>query len=317
MGNDGRVTGTYGPFGGHHALAELAAGQHVVFSAEQVGALGISGSALRKRAAAGALHRVHRAVYSLVPPGLLTRKGHYMAAVLACGPGAVLSHRDAAHLHEIRATHRSKIDVTIPRRATLSHEGIDIHRSTTLTDADVTTIDGVPCTALARTILDLAGVVGEREVERAMEQAEMLGALDARALDDQLERNLNAHAAGCLRRALAAYQPGQAPTESEFEERMLALCRGIGVPVPRRQFYVDPGDGEPLVRLDFAWPEHRYAVETDGRRYHGTAGRFEADRRKDQRLMLAGWRVSRITWRQLRDEPERIARLVLQELTLR
>jgi predicted transcriptional regulator of viral defense system len=112
-----------------------------------------------------------------------------MAAVLACGPGAVLSHRDAAHLHEIRATNRSKIDVMVPGRGRHRHGGINVHRSTTLTTADVTTIDGIPCTTLARTILDLAGVVAQRDLERALEQAEMLQKLDARALEDQLERN--------------------------------------------------------------------------------------------------------------------------------
>jgi hypothetical protein len=147
-----------------------------------------------------------------------------------------------------------------------------------------------------------------------MEQAEMLQLLDARALDDQLERNCNAHAAGRLRRILAAYQPGQAPTESEFEEAFLALCRRIAVPLPQRQFCVDPGDGEPIVRLDFAWPEHRYGVETNGRKFHSGAARFERDHRKQQRLMVVGWRISWVTWHQLHDEPRRIDALITEML---
>jgi very-short-patch-repair endonuclease len=95
---------------------------------------------------------------------------------------------------------------------------------------------------------------------------------------------------------------------------MLELCRGIAVPLPRRQFYVDPGDGEPMVRLDFAWPEHRYGVETNGRKVHSIAARFERDHRKQQRLLLAGWRISWVTWRQLRDEPQRIAALITEML---
>jgi predicted transcriptional regulator of viral defense system len=310
MGNEGHLNEAYVRLGDHHALAALAAAQHVVFSLAQCSALGLGARAVQMRARDGRLHRVHKGVYSLVPPGLLTRKGRYMAAVLACGPGAVLSHRDAAHLHEIRACHRARIDVTVPGRTARRHDGINVHRSATLTAADVMRIDGIPCTTLARTILDLSGTVSQREVERAMEQAEMLQQLDARALEDQIERNINAHAAGRLRRVLAAYQPDQAPTESTFEEDFLGLCRTIGVPLPQRQFHVDPGDGEPMVRLDFAWPEHRYGIETNGRRYHGTARRFETDHRKQQRLMLAGWRVSWVTWRQLRDEPERIAAMV-------
>jgi very-short-patch-repair endonuclease len=237
-----------------------------------------------------------------------------MAAVLACGPDAVLSHRSAAHLHELRRTERRGIDVTVPRRSTQKHENVDPHTSTTLTPADTTVVDGVPCTTIARTLLDLGEVVSPRDVERALEQGQHMEIVDGRALDDQLRRNAKRKAAHRLRQALASLHPDAAPSESQFEEDLLALCRRIDVPEPRRQFWITPDDGEPAVRADFAWPQHKLIVETDGLGAHRPRHRFEADRRKDQRLALLGWRVIRITWRQLKEEPRRIERLLLDLL---
>lgn len=311
MPEPSRESGNYFRFnGGHREVAALAARQHTVFSLAQLRDLGLGTSTIHKRTRAGALHRVHHTVYSIAPPELLSLRGHFMAAVLACGSGAVLSHRSAAHLHGLRRTGRANIDVTTPGTVTRKHEGIDIHTSTTLTPADVTTVDGIPCTTVARTALDLGDVVSTREVERALEQGERMEIIDHRALDDQLARNPTRGAASRLRRALAALRPGAGPTESEFEEDFLALCRRLDLPDPERQLDIDPGDGEPPVRADFAWPQHRLIVETDGGKDHRTRRGFESDRRKDQRLTLMGWRVVRITWRQLHEEPWRIERLL-------
>jgi very-short-patch-repair endonuclease len=112
---------------------------------------------------------------------------------------------------------------------------------------------------------------------------------------------------------LADYRT-DAPTESELEELLLSLCREAGLPPPERQFYIDPGDGEPMIRADFAWPAQRLIVETDSDRYHRTRKGFESDRRRDQRLVLAGWRVIRITWRQLEEDPRRIQTLIATAL---
>src|SRR5205085_12535471 len=136
--------------------------QHGVLSLAQLVDLGLASSTVRERAAENRLHRSHRGVYSLVPRSLLSRQGHWMAAVLACGPGAVLSHRTAAALHELRPTQRANIDVTVPSRSRRRHPGIDIHRSTTLTAADITIVNGIPCTTVARTMFDLAEVVNRR-----------------------------------------------------------------------------------------------------------------------------------------------------------
>ncbi len=316
MADVGHQTGTYGRLGAQRALAALASRQHGVFSLAQLQRLGLSASAVGKRVASGRLHRVHRGVYSLVPPELLSRRGRYMAAVLACGPGAVLSHRSAAALHELLVTDRTGIDVTVPGRTTRRYPGIDVHRSCTLTAADTTTVDGIPCTTIARTLLDLAGVVRRRPLERAVEQAEILEALDSRELDAQLERHRSTHVARRLRSVLRDLHPNAVPTESELEEAFLALCRRAGFPMPERQVYIARGDGEPAIRVDFAWRAHRIVVETDGGRYHRTRRAFETDRRRDQRLTLAGWRVVRITWAQIKSEPERIAAMLAALLHL-
>jgi hypothetical protein len=293
----------------------LAGTQDGVFSLAQLRALGLGASVVHKRCASGRLHRVHRGVYSLAPTSLLSRRGRYRAAVLACGDGAVLSHRSAADLQELRHTHRSAVEVTVTQTYARTIAGVQVHRSCTLTSADITTVDGIPCTTPARTLLDLAAVVDRRSLERALEQAEIMEVLDLSALGAQVQRNHTTLAGRRLRAVLADYAGGTAPTESEFEERFLALCRAAALPLPERQVYIDPGDGEPMVRADFAWRAERLVVETDGGRYHRTRRAFESDRRRDQRLTLAGWRVLRVTWRQLREEPQRIAGLIARALT--
>lgn len=288
--------------------------QEGVASLGQVSEIGLTRATIYKRAQCGRLHRVYKTVYSLTPPELLSLKGRFMAAVLACGAGAVLSHRSAAHLHELRRTERRGIDVTVPGRRRPNHNGIDVHSSTTLTPADITVVDGIPCTTIARTVLDLGDVVSIRQVERVLEQGDRMEIVDLGALHDQIERNPTRKAARRLRQALASLRPGAGLTESQFEEDFLALCRRLDLPEPECQLYIDPGDGEPGVRADFAWPQHRLIVETDGGKDHRTRHRFEADRRRDQRLTRLGWRVVRITWRQLHEEPGRIERLLLDLL---
>jgi Transcriptional regulator, AbiEi antitoxin/Protein of unknown function (DUF559) len=310
----GRETGTYGRLDGQRAvndaLAAIASKQHGVVALPQLLELGLSATAVHKRAASGRLHRIHRGVYALVPRELLSRSGSFMAAVLACGPGAVLSHRSAAALHELRATDRTTIDVTVPGRTGRKHSGIDLHRSRTLTPEDTTEVERIPCTTVARTQLDLAEVVNRRALERAYDQAEILERFDLRALNDQLARNQGRHAIPHVRALLDAHYSGTTATWSELEERFLALTRSAGVPAPEVNAWVVPDDGEPAMRVDFLWRPARLCVETDGRRFHNTRRAFETDRRRDQRLTLAGWRVVRVTWRQITTDSAATARLI-------
>jgi hypothetical protein len=234
-----------------------------------------------------------------------------MAAVLACGPGAVLSHRSAAALLGLRATDRSMIDVTVPRRATRSHTGLDVHRSTTLTPSDTTRVDNIPCTNVARTQLDLAGVIDRRGVERSFDQAEILEVFDLQALEDQLERNAHRPAAARMRAVMVEHHAGQTVTRRELEERFLELCRSAGIPQPEVNVWLTLPDGEPPIQIDFLWRRQRLALETDGFRFHRTQRSFERDRRRDQRLTVAAWRPVRTTWRQVIDRSGQLAALIL------
>jgi hypothetical protein len=293
------------------AIAQLAGAQHGVLTLAQLGELGLQPRTVQVRAASGRLHRIHRGVYALVPRELLSRSGSFMAAVLACGPKAVLSHRSAAALHELRATERATIDVTVPGRASRKHSGIDLHRSKTLTPDDTTEVDRIPCTTVARTQLDLAESVNRRALERAYDQAEILELFDLRALHDQLARNSGRRALAVVRTILNEHYSGTTVTWSELEERLLALIRSAGLPEPEVNAWIVPDDGEPAIRVDFIWRTRGLIVETDGHRFHNTRRAFETDRRRDQRLTLAGWRVVRVTWAQLTREPARVAELMI------
>jgi very-short-patch-repair endonuclease/predicted transcriptional regulator of viral defense system len=296
----GRVTGNYVPFNGQPRVVELAERQHGSFSLPQLLELGYTASAVRKRCSAGHLHRIYRGVYALVPRKLLSVKGRCMAAILACGEGALLSHRSAADLLDLRATQRARIDVTVPNRTTHKHLGIDLHRSTTLSpEHDITEVDGIPCTSVSRTIADLAAVTRLRDVEKTLDQAQVLEVFDLASLTDQTTRHPSKPGTRRLKRALARHDPNGAPPESEFERRAEALLRGARLPPHRRQFWIQPSDGGPAVRADFAWPERKVILEADGRKVHGTRRAFESDRLRDQRLAADGWRIIRVTWWQL------------------
>ncbi|HEY8764347.1 MAG TPA: type IV toxin-antitoxin system AbiEi family antitoxin domain-containing protein [Solirubrobacteraceae bacterium] len=298
------------------AIAELAAAQHAVFSLAQLVALGMTASAVRKRAAVGRLHRVHRGVYSLVPPALLTRNGRFMAAVLACGPGAVLSHRSAANLLGLRASDRATIDVTVPIPGGHRRNGIDIHQGLTLLPQDTTRVAGIPCTTVAPTFLDIATVLKRRGLERAFDQAEVEGLLNLNAIASQVERHPTRRGVTTLRAVLHEHLAGSTFTWSELEERFLALIRSARLPAPEVNAWLDLGDGEPAIRVDFLWRDRRAAVETDGHRTHRTWRATERARRNDQRLTLAGWGHLRLTWFQLTREPERITATVAELLGL-
>jgi hypothetical protein len=294
---------------------QLALGQEGVFGLRQAIALGINPRSVQKGVAARHVYRIHHGVYGIAPPSLLSLKGRYLAAVLAFGDAAALSHRSAADLWGIRKTDRRAIDVIVPRRGVPSRQGIDVHCSLTLTPADITIIDAIPVTTVARTTLDLAAVVTPRQTERALDQAEAERLFDLRALTEQVTRNPKHPGAPILGAILATHTAGSTTTWSELEELCLSVTRAAGLPAPEVNVFVDPGDGEPPIRADFVWRTQRVIVEADGFQTHGTHGAFEDDRRRDQRLQLAGWIVVRVTWRQLRDEAERIAATLIGLLT--
>ena len=288
------------------AINALAVEQHAILRLAHLDALGLGHRGSQLRAARGRLHRVHRGVYSTVPRELLTREGLWLAAVFACGDGAVLSHRSAAALHGLRPSGGTRIDVTVPGRSAGRCSGVRIHRSVTLTPADITIVNGIPCTTVARTLLDLAAVLPRRAVERACDQAEVLELFDLVAIEDQIARNPTSRGASTLQAILTEHYVGDTLTWSELEEAFLALTRRIGLPDARSNYFVELGDGEPPIRADFAWPRKRIAVETDGKRFHLTNRAFQTDRRRDQRLAVARWRAIRTTEHQIRFRPNEV-----------
>ena len=277
------------------AIAELARRQHSVVALAQLTGLGLSPSAVRSRAACGRLRRLRRGVYA-VGPGLLTARGRWMAAVMAYGGGAVLSYLSAAALWGLMADRRGNIHVSLPTRSARSRDGIEVHGTVTMSPRDVTMADGIPCTSVARTLLDLAEYLDDRGVERAIEQAEVLRLFDRRAVEEVLVRGNGRCGAGRLHRVLTAARD-PAPTESELEEAFLALCRVHGIARPEVGIWLPTQEG--YVKADFRWRSSKLVVETDGYRYHRGPAAFERDHRRDQLLQLAGWDVRRFTWRQV------------------
>jgi hypothetical protein len=176
----------------------------------------------------------------------------------------------------------------------------------TLGPRDVTTVDGIPCTAVARTLLDLAEGVDRRALERACDRAEQLRLVDWRDVTDVLERAKGRHGAHSLKAVVETHDIGRSLTRSELEERFLALCADAGIERPEVNAWIplDEGDG---LEADFLWRRGRLIVETDGYGAHGTRAAFERDRRRDRRLTVAGWRVVRCSRRQVLAEPEELA----------
>jgi very-short-patch-repair endonuclease len=235
--------------------------------------------------------------------GVLAPGGRLIAAILACGEVAVLSHRSAAAWWGLLPSAASRVDVTTEagrHRAT----GIRHHRARSLDAREITTHDDMPITTVARTLLDLAATVRGDRLERALAQAERLQLYDHAAITDVLARS-NGHRG---RGALAA-ATGRAPkwTRSKLEAQLLTLVREAGLPEPLVNEDVDAPDRGPC-EADFHWPAHRVIVETDGYETHGTRAAFRDDRRRDAALQAVGWRVVRFAWEDVAYDPATVRR---------
>jgi very-short-patch-repair endonuclease len=254
-------------------------------------ALGLGKSAIGEWVSKGRLHRMHRGVYAVGHLNM-TRNGHFMAAVLACGGKAALSHFSAAVLWGL-VSDEGKIHVTTPTGG--ERPGLVVHRAG-LEEGEVTKRAGIAVTKPARTLIDLADVAPRRTLERALDEAEFLR-LDCAGLAPRHGRR----GAGTLSSVLAVHAAGSTRTRSELEERFLALCDKHNLPRPEVNVYVEGYE------CDFVWPDQRLIVETDGAAAHGTARAMRRDPIRDAELMIAGWRVWRVTYERLLREPEAVA----------
>ena len=290
--------------GGDAAIARIAERQYGVVTRAQLAAAGLGRGSIDHRIAAGRLYRIHRRVYLVghpVPP----RFAREMAAVLACGDGAVLSHHSAASMWLLPTSEKAEVDVTVAERDPGDHPGIRVHRARRLDPLDVRRCQRVPVTTPARTLLDLAEVVAPRDLERALNEARIRRLIQPRQILDVLERSPGRGGARALRNLL---DEGPAFTRSEAEARLLALLRAADLPPTA----VNARIGK--YEVDFLWRPQRLVVEVDGYAYHATRAAFERDRRRDAALQAAGYRVIRVTWRRIVDEPEAVIAHIAQAL---
>lgn len=295
-------------------LGRLAAEQHGVVARRQLLAAGIVSSTIGRRVDSGHLVPLHRGVYA-VGHARLTREGHWTAAVLAVGPRAVLSHRDAAALHGLRPPgDHARTHVTTPQRAAGTSR-IRVRRTSVLDPSrDVAVVEGIPATSVARTLVDLAGVATREQLAKALAEAERRKVLDVRAIEDVLARTRHRRGGGhaAIRAALARHDAiGVQLTRSPLERAFLALCRAYGLPRPATNVWL--GDME----VDACWRAERVVVEADGWSTHSTRRAFAEDRERSNALQMRGWIVLRFTHGQIVHEREAVARTVAGALTAR
>jgi len=278
---------------------EVAAGQHGVVTSAQLFVAGLGRHAIAHRVRVGWLRRLHRGVYLVGPlMGPLTKE---MAALLACGDRAALSHATAAAIWGLVPDLPAVVQVSVARNVR-RREGVRVHRVARLGSADVTVRDGCRLTTPARTLSDLACELAPREFSRAVEEA-------------QVQRLVTRHELLTLlpsRRSPALRDAIEEPslTRSEAERRLLDVIRSARLPRPRTNVRVG------FHEVDFHWPEQRLVVEVDGFAFHSTRAAFERDRLRDAQLQAAGQRVIRVTWRQITHEPAAlIARLAAALVT--
>jgi very-short-patch-repair endonuclease len=263
---------------------------------EQLTALGFSRDAIDHRMASGRLYPVARGIYAVGRPEV-TQHGRWMTAVLACGPGAMLSHGSAAALWGIGREWR-KIEVSTRTASPRRRAELRVRRRPTLADRDVAEHDDIPVTGVVQALVDLAAVLKRPGVERAVNEADRLELLDP----PTLRRELEAHRC----------EPGVKPlralldrrtfrlTRSQLEQHFLPMVGEVGLPLPLTKQWVNGFE------VDFYWPELGLVVETDGLRYHRTPAEQARDRLRDQAHTAAGMTPLRFTHEQVRYEPDHV-----------
>jgi very-short-patch-repair endonuclease len=276
-------------------IAVLAGVQYGVITTLQLRALGFSSQTIARLTANGHLHRIHRGVYA-VGHTALTVHGRWLAAVLACGPNAVLSHHPAAALHELRTTPTGVIHVTGLGKRRI--DGVRCHVSRSVPEEDRTTILAIPVTTLARTFLDYAEIATPRHLRQALATAERSNRLNFVALEAVIERNPGRHGTKALNDALKAFKPEDPRIRSHMERRFLAAIRQAGLPEPLCNVYVDG------LLVDFYWPDAGLVIEVDSFAFHRSRAAFEEDRRRDAIHTVAGRRTLRPTYRRIEHETE-------------
>src|SRR5215218_1495242 len=298
---------------GQHLL-RLAARQHGVVSRDQMHALGWSDSAISHAINTGRLHRVFRGVYALATPEI-GKQGRLGAAVLACGRGAVISHRSAGALLRLLNEGPVVIDVIPSQEQGRKIDGIRFHRVRTPRRNEVGTVDGIPCTSPARTLVDLAGSVGDRTLRSCFERAAQRKVLEIPAIEASMDpgrrgvKSLRA-LVDEWRRAAPVAKKGK--LKSPLEAKVLPLLLQRDVPTPLLNAPVEITNGR--IEVDFLWPEQRLVVEADSRAFHGTGLAFERDRWRDRELLRVGYGTLRVTHQQAAHETTAVVETIAARL---
>jgi very-short-patch-repair endonuclease len=277
------------------AIAALATRQYGVIARFQLIAIGLSEKAIDRRLASGRLHRLHPGVYA-VGHMLVPREGRWLAAVLAAGADAVLSHRSAAALWGIRR-YEGWPEITV-RPGQRQGRGVVARRSSLQPD-EVTEERGIPTTTVTRTLLDLGSVLNDRQLEKAIREAEYLRLFDLTQLTRLLDRHKRRKGTAALRKAITSASESRNRTRSDLEDLFIDLLLKANLPTPELNgtLELDAMTIEP----DAIWRDRKLIVELDSWGAHGTRGAFERDRERDLALAAAGWVCVRITWRRLED----------------
>ena len=276
----------------------------------QLCTLGISRREISRAQESGRLHRVFHGVYAVGHPNIGV-KGRLKAAALACGSGAVISHRSAGALLGLLDKGPVVIDVIAPPERGRKIEGICFHRVRPPRREETGTVEGIPCTSPARTLVDLSGTVGDYTLRSCFERAAQRQMLDIPAIEAAADPGRRGAPA---LRILARKWRDAAPLarnsrlKSPLEAKVLPLVVQRGFPAPLTNAPVALAKGQ--IEVDFLWPDHHFVLEADSRDFHATDQAFERDRWRDRELLRVGYSTLRITSRQAEAEATAIAEAI-------
>jgi very-short-patch-repair endonuclease len=300
-------------------IGAVAGRQHGVVSRGQLRRLGVATTQIDHWVRDGRLRQVFRGAY-LLEAAPLTERGRISAAVLASEPRAVVSHRSAAFLLGIGERSPRIIDLIAPTKRGTTIDGIRIHDVSYPAGSELIRAHRIPCTSVARTIIDLAGVYGERQMRDVFARAAAGKVLNLGAIEAVLDGGPRRRGAPCLRRVIEEWRPVVEETNYEdvrslFEAKLLPLIARAKLPMPEVNALVRTA--EETFEVDLLWPIERFIVEADSRIHHGTDLAFERDRHRDRELKAIGHDVLRVTWREAEREPEKIFAVVRTQLARR
>jgi Protein of unknown function (DUF559) len=275
----------------------LAGRQHGMLARRQLLALGFNAREIEHRVARGRLHPTMRGIYAVGWPRL-TRERRWMAALLACGNGAALSHRSAGALWGIAREQRGRTDVSVIRRCEIRRPGLRVRGRPTLAPEHLASVDGIPVTAVVQTLVDLATELGETAIERAVNEADKRDLIDPEELRTAIDRHKGVPGSPLLRRILDRSTFRLSDSDLEILFRPIAAAAGLPAPITKR---VVNG-----FEVDFYWPELGLVIETDGLRYHRTPSTQSRDAMRDRAHVLAGMFPLRFTHYEIKHSRRRV-----------